>query len=116
MKSVRRYVRQVSRAGVLLIPAVLLSAAAFAGAEPEGKAVFLKEKCNMCHAVPSAGIAKTMKAMKAPELTAEMAAKQSNLKEFLMQKAEINGKKHPKKVTGGEAELNALVEWLKAPK
>ena len=90
---------------VVLMPAPLFAAA-------DGKQVFTDQKCNMCHAVSSAGIEPTGK-IKAPDLTG-LASKLDPkvLTGFLKKEEAIKGKKHIKGFTGTEEELGALVEWL----
>ena len=118
MKTLRRFRRQLClRAPLLAVPILVLSATAtFAGA-PDGRAIFLSQKCNMCHSVSSAGIEATVKAekMKGPDLVG-VAAEAPALKDYLMQKSEMNGKKHPKKAGGSEDDLKALIDWIKAQK
>ncbi len=79
----------------------------------DGKAIFLSQKCNMCHDVSSAGITATTKSekMKGPDL--------KNLKQdadwigkFLKKEVDLNGQKHKKTFTGNQAELKTLVDWL----
>jgi cytochrome c5 len=91
----------------LAIPVALGAAEAF-GQAPDGKQVFLGQKCNMCHSVKAAGIEATMK--KAVDLPG--GADKTQLKDYLQQKTEINGKKHPKKVTASDAELTAVIDWV----
>ena len=81
-------------------------------AAPDGKQVFLDQKCNMCHAVSSAGITPTSK-IKAPDL-AGLASKEDPafLTKFLKKEADKNGKKHLKNFTGTDEELAAVVAWL----
>jgi mono/diheme cytochrome c family protein len=99
----------------------LVSSALFAGtailatanaAAPDGKQVFLDQKCNMCHAVSSAGISPTSK-IKAPDL-AGLASKEDPawITKFLKKEADKNGKKHIKPFTGSGEDLAAVVAWL----
>ncbi|PYQ50314.1 MAG: hypothetical protein DMF78_16025 [Acidobacteria bacterium] len=101
---------------------VVVSSALFAGAATlavgvkaatlDGKQIFLDQKCNMCHAVSSAGITPTGK-IKAPDL-AGLAAKEDAawLSKFLRKAADKNGKKHIKPFTGSDEELGAVIAWL----
>ena len=104
------------RATVLGIPLVLWATAALAGA-PDGKQVFLNQKCNTCHAVSSAGIEAMIKMekMRGPDLTGVVTDK-AKVKDYVLQKSDMNGKKHPKKAGGSDDEVNALVDWLAAQK
>ena len=81
-------------------------------AAADGKEIFLGQKCNMCHAVSSAGITPTGK-IKAPDLTG-LAAKEDPawLGKFLKKEADKKGKKHIKPFTGSAEDLTTLVDWL----
>lgn len=85
----------------------------------DGKAVFMAQKCSLCHSVSSAGIERTVKSEKVagPDLT-NLAAKEdpAKLAKFLHKEIEINGKKHGKTFTGSDAELAALISWLQQQK
>ena len=88
-------------------------------AKPDGKELFLAQKCNLCHSVSSAGIERTVKSEKVagPDLT-DLAAKETaaTLTQFLRKQGEINGKKHGKGFTGSDEELAALIAWLQQQK
>jgi len=107
--------KSVRRAMVIGVPLLLWSTAAFAA--PDGKQVFLNQKCNTCHSVSSAGIEATIKVEKdkGPDLTG-VASDKAKLKDYLLQKSEMNGKKHSKKIGGTDEEVNALLDWLAAQK
>jgi mono/diheme cytochrome c family protein len=98
-------------AGAALAALILATPSANA-ATPDGKQVFQGQKCDMCHAVSSAGITPTGK-IKAPDLT-DVASKEDAafLTKFLKKEADKNGKKHIKAFTGTDEELGALVAWL----
>jgi len=98
--------------GVLMV-ATLVALGAPANAATDGKEIFLGQKCNMCHAVSSAGITPTGK-IKAPDLTG-LASKEDAawLGKFLKKEApDKKGKKHIKPFTGSDEDLTALVGWL----
>jgi mono/diheme cytochrome c family protein len=99
----------------VLLLAVLYSAPAAGQTKLDGKAIFLAQKCNLCHSVESAGIARTTKSekMAGPELT-DLAAKQDAelLGKYLRKTADLKGKKHGKQFTGSDEELGALLAWL----
>ena len=98
--------------GSVLMVATLLALGATANAA-DGKEIFLGQKCNMCHAVSSAGITPTGK-IKAPDLTG-LAAKEDPawLGKFLKKEAaDKKGKKHIKPFTGSAEDLTTLVDWL----
>ena len=107
---------------VSVVVAVLLLAALYSGpaagqAKLDGKAIFLAQKCNMCHSVPPAGIAATTKSekMKGPDIV-NIKTDAKVLTDYLRKKADINGKKHTKAFTGSDEELGALVAWIQAQK
>jgi len=104
MSSSRCLSSLVLAAGLLPLPAV--------AADLDGKKIFVDQKCNMCHAVSSAGIEATGK-IKAPDLTG-LASKldAKTLTGFLKKETEINGKKHIKPFTGTPEEMAAVVAWL----
>jgi mono/diheme cytochrome c family protein len=81
----------------------------------DGKQIFLAQKCNLCHGVSSAGINATTKSekMKGPDLTGVAPKVDARLlNDYLRKKAEINGKKHGKELTGSDEEIGALIAWL----
>ena len=90
-----------------------------AAAKPDGKELFLAQKCNLCHSVSSAGIERTIKSEKVagPDIT-NLASQQdaATLTKFLKKEGEIDGKKHGKLFTGSPEELSALVSWLQQQK
>jgi cytochrome c551/c552 len=94
----------------------VLAAPAFAA---DGKALFLAQKCNLCHSVQSAAIERTTKSekMAGPEIT-DLAAKLDPawLAKYLKKEEALNGKKHPKQVTLAEADLKALIAWVQQQK
>ena len=87
----------------------------FAGeGELDGKAIFLAQKCEMCHGVSTAGIEAKSKAMKAPDLVGVVIAEHDAkwIAGYLKKQADLNGKKHGKAFTGGDEELMVLISWL----
>jgi len=93
--------------------------AAAAPAKPDGKQIFLAQKCNVCHSVSSAGIVRTTKSekMAGPDLTNTAAKEEAaKLVKYLRKELEVNGKKHGKAFTGTEAELGAVIAWLQEQK
>src|SRR4029453_3037936 len=104
------------------LAAVLLLAAFYAGpaagqAKLDGKAIFLAQKCNMCHSVPPAGIEKTTKSekMAGPDLV-NVKTDAATMSKYLPKQADLNGKKHVKAFPGSDEELGALVAWIQAQK
>jgi mono/diheme cytochrome c family protein len=101
----------------VLLLAVLYSGPASGQAKLDGKAIFLAQKCNMCHSVPTAGIERTMKSekMAGPDLV-NVKEDAAFLTKFLRKEADLHGKKHGKAFTGSDEELGALVAWIQAQK
>ena len=100
---------------VLLAVAVSVPANAAAPAKLDGKAIFLAQKCNLCHDVSSAAITATVKsaAMKGPDLTGKASKRDATvLNNYLRKKADIEGKKHKKEFSGSDEEIGALIAWL----
>jgi mono/diheme cytochrome c family protein len=84
-----------------------------AGDAGTGKDLFVANKCNVCHGISAQGIAKTMAASKAPDLSkAGKSANAATLKAYLMKTAQINGKNHSKKWAGSDADLQTVANWL----
>jgi mono/diheme cytochrome c family protein len=104
-----------------VVLAVFLLAALYsgpaAGAAPDGKALFLAQKCSLCHNVPAAGIERTMKSAKmaGPDLI-DIKVDAATLAKVLRKQADVNGKKHPKAFAGTDEELNAVVSWILSQK
>lgn len=97
--------------------ATLYSTAGNAAAAPDGKAIFLAQKCNMCHSVPTAAIVATTKSatMKGPDLV-NVKLDAAAITKFLHKETEMNGKKHPKDVKLPDADMKALIDWVLAQK
>lgn len=99
---------------------IWLGAAVTAVAEgnPDGKAVFMAQKCDMCHGVSGAAIAATTKSdkMKGPDLSGYVPKDATATSAYLRLKGELEGKKHKKEFKGTDAELNAVLAWLKEQK
>lgn len=120
---------------ILLILAVPLAVAGFLSAPPadaapavaaagggsalDGKAIFLREKCEMCHSVSSAGIEAKAKSekLKAADLTGVGTRHTTAvLRSYLKQEKELEGGKHKKAFKGTDAELDVLIAWLESQK
>ena len=97
--------------------AVLYSPPASGQAKLDGKAIFMAQKCNTCHSVPTANITRTMKSEKVagPDLV-NVKTEAGTLTKYLRKQADLNGKKHGKAFTGSDEELGALVAWIQAQK
>lgn len=98
----------------LLAAAAAITLAAAPAEAADGKAVFLAEKCNLCHAVSSAGIEATTKseAMKGPDLSTTGPHDAAALAKYLKQEEAVDGKKHKKGFKGTDEDLQALIAWL----
>lgn len=81
----------------------------------DGKAIFLAQKCNLCHSVPTAAIEKTTKSekMAGPDLV-NVKEDAAFLAKYLRKQADHKGKKHGKAFTGSDEELGALIAWIQA--
>lgn len=101
----------------VVLLATLYASAGAAAAAPDGKAIFMAQKCNMCHSVPTAGIEATTKSatMKGPDLV-NVKEDAAALNKFLHKETEMNGKKHPKDVKLPDADMKALMDWILAQK
>lgn len=120
---------------ILLILAVPLAVAGFVSAPPaeaapalaapgggsslDGKAIFLREKCETCHPVSSAGIEAKAKSekLKATDLTGVGKRHTTAvLRSYLEQQTELDGAKHKKAFKGTDQELDILISWLESQK
>jgi mono/diheme cytochrome c family protein len=93
--------------------AFALSVSSTAGAA-DGKAIFLAQKCNLCHTIDSQQIAKTSEKMKAPDLSdaGGMVESADWLKSFLKKEVKKDDKNHQREFKGTPEELDAVVQWL----
>ena len=105
--------------------AVLLCAViffpSFSGADGEttgeldGKTLFLANKCDMCHSVPSLSIEAKVKVetMKGPDITKAAARfEPDDLAKFIRKQGQLEGNDHKKEFKGTDEELAAMVAWL----
>jgi cytochrome c peroxidase len=99
-----------------LVAASFLVAAPMTASAEDGKTLFKKAKCEKCHSVTSEGIESTKDADgDAPSDLSGFGKKgvaKDTLKQYLLKEADINGKKHKKKVKMEDAELDTLATWL----
>ena len=103
----------------LLLVALMLPLIAVPPAHAEdapGKAVFMAQKCNMCHNVPEAGITRTTQSEKVagPDLAGDNAGKPASFFAQFLKKEVPNqeGNKHKKEWKGTDDELKQVTEWL----
>ena len=94
--------------------------AAFAGgsaaAADAGQDAFMAAKCNMCHAVASAGIEAKVKSEKmlGPDLGGYTPSVDTDkLMAYLTQAGDLEGVKHKKKFAGTADEAKVILAWLK---
>lgn len=106
----------MKRTAVFLILAVPLMIASFlsgpaSAAAPDGKAIFLAQKCNMCHSIPAAAIERTTKSEKiaGPDLPGKH-TDAAFLKKYLAKEEMLDGKKHIKELKGADAD--AVIAWI----
>jgi len=109
--------RSITLFFVVVVPvliAVLFAPAS--AATVDGKAVFMAQKCNLCHSIDAAGIARISKAEKTKGPDLGGVAKRHDeawMKRFLSKQEMLNGKKHLKTFTGTPEELDALIAWVR---
>lgn len=99
----------------LIVGALSVSSFSQADEPPDGKAVFLAQKCNLCHSIEVAGIEKTMKSdkIKAPDLTDVVAGLERDwVMKYVRKEVDKEGKPHPKEVKIEDADLGLLIDWL----
>ena len=101
---------QLTLAVTLALAPVILST----GYAADGKALFLENKCNLCHTIDSQGIAKTSDKMKAPDLSNASGLVESAdwLKSFLKKEVKKDDKAHQREFKGSDEDLDAIVQWL----
>ena len=102
---------------VLLLGALSSGPTAGQAAKLDGKAIFLAQKCNTCHSVPTQGIVRTMKSekMAGPDIV-NVKEDAAFLGKYLRKQADLHAKKHGKAFTGSDEELGALIAWIQAQK
>lgn len=102
----------LSIAALTAIVSVARASDAAAGT-PDPKAIFLAQKCNLCHSIAAASIEHTVKSSKAPDLSGVGLERDAAwIQKFITRKEKLHGKEHQKLFSGSEAELKALSEWL----
>lgn len=100
----------------VVVPVLIVAFFVPASAAVDGKAVFLAQKCNLCHSIDAAGIARVSKAEKTKGPDLGGVAKRHDeawMKRFLSKQEMLNGKKHLKTFTGTPEELDALIAWVR---
>ena len=106
----------VALGGAFLLAAQAGTPAALAeeGGGLDGKEVFLAQKCNMCHGVPSAEIAAKTKsaAMKGPDLPTASDRDAEWIMKYVRKEVQLHEKNHKKQAKASDEELAALIAWL----
>lgn len=104
---------------VVLVSIAILSAGPATGTasaqSADGQAIFLAQKCNLCHSVDSAGIQRTSKSekTKGPDLGGVTKRHDAEwIKRWLNKQEQLNGKKHLTSFKGTPQEADALIAWL----
>lgn len=83
------------------------------GTEAAGREVFLGQRCDTCHGVGSAGI--EAKTSAGGDLTGAGSSLDRAAIAAILEGGETpGGKRHPKKFSGSQEELDALIDWLLA--
>ena len=89
------------------------------GGEPAGKALFVDQKCSMCHSVDAVGIERKSKSdkMKGPDLsTVGDEHDAAWIAAFVKQEETLDGEKHDKPYKGTDEDLQAIADWLASMK
>lgn len=102
---------------LFIAPVLTVAAAQGSAGAPDGKELFLAQKCNLCHSVSTVGIeAKTSsEKMRGPDLV-DLDREPEWIEGFLKKETELDGEKHKKEFKGTDEELDALISWLLAQK
>lgn len=108
-------------ASLCFLVTLVAAASPALAAEEDGKAIFLRSKCNSCHTVTSLAIAQPVLEGDSPEDEADKPPDLSDVgskhkpewfAEWLQKKVEMNGKTHRKRFGGKPEELKILTAWL----
>lgn len=92
---------------------LLASMMAAADTVGDGKALFVANKCNMCHSIDSQGVEKKLKSGKGKDLSNVGAERDAAwLQKWLMKEIDLDGKKHEKAFKGTDAELQTIIKFL----
>ncbi len=109
----------IATVGLLIAVGGLVISAGGSGARADesldGKALFTEvHKCNMCHAVPAAGIeAKTKsESMKGSDLGGKIEVEFAEIASYVRKEGELDGNQHKKGFKGTDEELQAIIDWL----
>ena len=104
---------------LLVTTFTVVPVAGAAAAGLDGKAIFMAQKCNQCHAVSSVGIEAKVQSekMKGPDLAGGLEKEDAaTLNSYLKKQSKINDKLHKVDFKGTDEELSAVIEWLKQQK
>lgn len=101
-----------------LLAVGVLTSATLKTQSDSGKSIFLDNKCNKCHSIHSQGIQHTSEppddAKYPPPDLSDVGDRHTQdwMKQWLHKEVEQHGKKHMKKFTGSDDDLNTLTKWL----
>jgi len=98
-----------------LVTFVGLASVPAGAADDAGQTAFLAAKCEMCHAVSTAGIEARTKSesMLGPDLVNLAESRDAKwLVEYLKRETDLDGKEHKKEFKGSDEELQTIVDWL----
>jgi cytochrome c551/c552 len=103
--------------GTAALPTLGVNPVVANAADADGKAVFMDQKCDMCHDVSTVGITATTKSekIKGPDLV-NLKQDAEWMAQYLKKEVDLEGKKHSKAYKGDDAALNAMVSWMLAQK
>lgn len=111
-------------AGIAAFGFTVPGAVAAGAAEEDGKAIFLRSKCNTCHTVESQAIARLQpegewegEEEEESDLPKDLSDVGSTrepgwIKRWLTKEVEVNGKTHRKRFGGSPAQLDVVASWL----
>ena len=101
-------------AAALALGVSVASAAAVAGDPAPGRVLFEAQACNLCHAVPAAGVVKVGDpTVSGPDLASlGDAYSRCGLKRWLRRTKLHDGLTHLQRFQGTDEDLDVLVRWL----
>jgi mono/diheme cytochrome c family protein len=125
----KRFASVLAMAAILGFPVMLAvalpgwvpgpAAAQSSDGESEGQAIFVAQRCNMCHSVEALGIEATTQSerMRASDLSKVGAKLDAELiARYVKKQEQIDGEEHKPAWRGSDEELATLAGWLAALK
>ena len=105
---------------LIVVGIATFAMSALAAEAPDGKTVFLENKCNMCHTIDAMQIAKLSgkKTEGGPPDLSTVGSRHNAewITKFLKKEVVQNGKKHMKTFTGKPEDLQTIATWLETLK